>query len=301
MKLDTTLLLTCYGQERYISDALRSALAQTYQPLRIIVSDDCSADRTFAIVEEIASSYDGPHELQIRRNPTNVFLGEVFPWGSIETEFCVLAQGDDICSPDRVEKSVAALRDTDLSAVSTNAIIIDENGHESGLHESIEAPKDCSLDAFVHDGAIATCFGAGLAWRKDVFEHFGPLPKGPRNIDIQIPFRAALLRGCGYINEPLVKWRHHSGNRSLHKIAERSQTEAERLLADDRYLCNRVANTNAMISTLQGFQPPNGQDRTGAVAKRTAYMQQLLRFQLAMTQDWVLLRDRMAKQRIGLA
>ena len=228
-------------------------------------------------------------------------MGEIFPWGSIDTEFCVLGQGDDVNAPDRVEKSVALLKKHDLSAISTNAMIIGEDDQEKGLYQNFSGSPDCSLDAFVRDGGIATCFGVGLAWRTDVFAHFGDLPEGPRNIDIQIPFRAALLRGCGYINEPLVKWRHGKGNRTLQLIADRGETEEERLLAEERYQCNLVANVNAMISTLQEFQPPNGHDRTGAASKRTAYLQHLLRLQISLTQDWVLLRDRMAKQRIGLA
>jgi len=37
-----TLALVAYNQERFISEALEGAFAQTYSPLEIILSDDCS-------------------------------------------------------------------------------------------------------------------------------------------------------------------------------------------------------------------------------------------------------------------
>ena len=41
-------------------------------PLEIILSDDASADRTFAIMQEKAAAYYGPHRLMLNRNPTNL-------------------------------------------------------------------------------------------------------------------------------------------------------------------------------------------------------------------------------------
>ena len=41
-----TFVLLAYNQEKYIREAVDGALAQTYHPLKIILSDDCSSDRT---------------------------------------------------------------------------------------------------------------------------------------------------------------------------------------------------------------------------------------------------------------
>ena len=41
-----TLAVIAYNQERFIREAIEGAFAQTYQPLEIILSDDCSSDRT---------------------------------------------------------------------------------------------------------------------------------------------------------------------------------------------------------------------------------------------------------------
>ena len=50
-----TFALFAYNQEQYIREAIEGAFAQTYQPLEIILSDDCSTDRTFEIMREMGS------------------------------------------------------------------------------------------------------------------------------------------------------------------------------------------------------------------------------------------------------
>ena len=52
-----TFALFAYNQERYIREAVEGAFAQTYEPLEIILSDDCSTDRTFEIMQEMVANY----------------------------------------------------------------------------------------------------------------------------------------------------------------------------------------------------------------------------------------------------
>ena len=47
-----TFLLVSYNQEAYIREAIEGALAQTYSPLEIVISDDCSSDATFSLIKE---------------------------------------------------------------------------------------------------------------------------------------------------------------------------------------------------------------------------------------------------------
>jgi glycosyltransferase involved in cell wall biosynthesis len=115
-----SLLLFAYRQERYIEAAMRSALAQTYQPLEIIVSDDCSPDGTYAVMERIAAEYRGPHRLRINRNPVNLGMGAHYQHvlGMAEGRYLVLAAGDDISEPSRVEEVAAlALQDPEPGIV----------------------------------------------------------------------------------------------------------------------------------------------------------------------------------------
>ena len=52
-----TFALAALNQERFIREAVEAAFAQTYSPLEIILSDDCSDDRTFDIIREMAAAY----------------------------------------------------------------------------------------------------------------------------------------------------------------------------------------------------------------------------------------------------
>src|SRR5258708_7204477 len=102
-----TFLLTAYNQARFVEASVRSALAQTYSPLTIIVSDDCSTDDTLAVIERTVAGYSGPHRVIVRQNPSNIAIGHVrdlLPL--VETEFVVLGHGDDLFEPRRVELQI---------------------------------------------------------------------------------------------------------------------------------------------------------------------------------------------------
>src|SRR5258708_6892254 len=50
-----SVLMTSYNREDFISEAVESVLAQTCGNFELIVSDDCSTDRTLDIVRSYAS------------------------------------------------------------------------------------------------------------------------------------------------------------------------------------------------------------------------------------------------------
>jgi len=100
-----TFLVAAYNQEQYIREAVEGAFRQTYSPLEIIISDDCSTDRTFAIASEMAAAYRGPHKILLNRNPTN--LGISAHANRImeltHGELVVASAGDDVSLPERTE------------------------------------------------------------------------------------------------------------------------------------------------------------------------------------------------------
>jgi glycosyltransferase involved in cell wall biosynthesis len=101
-----TLYIKAYNQQDTVSAAIKSAFSQTYAPLEILLSDDCSNDCTFAIMERMAGRYQGPHRVALNRNATN--LGIVRHTNRIAEmargRLLIEGAGDDISEPGRVER-----------------------------------------------------------------------------------------------------------------------------------------------------------------------------------------------------
>src|SRR5258706_790207 len=104
-------VVATFNQEAYVRQAITNAFAQTYSPLEIIISDDCSRDRTFIIASEMAATYKGPHTIRLNRNPTNFGIG-----GHVNRimELCrgalvIAAAGDEVCLSDPDQGNYQAL------------------------------------------------------------------------------------------------------------------------------------------------------------------------------------------------
>lgn len=123
-----TFALIAYNQERYISEAVSGALAQTYEHLEIILSDDCSTDRTFEIMVGMATDYRGNHQIILNRNEKNVgiFSHVMNVFGISNGELIVFAAGDDISVHDRVENVVKVWQETGGWGFYSNYDLINE-------------------------------------------------------------------------------------------------------------------------------------------------------------------------------
>ena len=67
-----TVVLLCFNYERYIDEALDGLFAQTYQPLDIIILDDCSSDRSAEIIEARLAQRGNPPNIRFVRNQRNM-------------------------------------------------------------------------------------------------------------------------------------------------------------------------------------------------------------------------------------
>lgn len=223
-----TLALLAYNQERYIREAMISVLAQDYQHLEIIISDDRSTDHTFDVIREIASHYVGPHRIILNQNEANLGLvGHVNRMFALSNgKLLVLAAGDDISHSSRVSTLTDAwLRSGSLSAVvhSSARVIRDR---EAGVETILpRRPKSGphSLAAYLGDGMVLPYLGCTAAYTTDIHAAFGDLdPKGSIE-DQPLAFRAILLKApMIYVNEVLVDYRVTGHNMSVgHSRADR--------------------------------------------------------------------------------
>jgi glycosyltransferase involved in cell wall biosynthesis len=204
-----THFLYGYRQEGIIRAAIESVLAQTYQPLEIVLSDDCSPDGTFRVMQEMAAAYRGPHRIILNRNPTNLrharHVERIMEISS--GAFIVESGGDDISLPDRTERLVEAWLASGrrAHAVHSEKQDIDATGAKMDFVPRTDILADITPWQKLqqrHD-----LIGATMGWSREVYDRFGPISDVAVFHDYPIAFRALLLGGVHFIPEPLVLYR----------------------------------------------------------------------------------------------
>jgi glycosyltransferase involved in cell wall biosynthesis len=207
-----TFALFAYNQEKYIREAVEGAFSQTYSPLEIILSDDCSSDRTFEIMEEMAREYKGPHLVKVRRNDFNIgtALHVQTVFNSSRGQLFIVAAGDDISMPDRTE-ALASMwvkeRRPDCLIHSGRVTFTDRDpGKSNYIPADAKGEGDHVLrhfaDAYWLPAAAPTC-----AYSRSVFECFPPLFGGSIIEDAPLFLRAALIGKYLKCDRPLVRQR----------------------------------------------------------------------------------------------
>jgi len=212
-----SFMIWCYNEEPFIREAVQGALAQDYSPLEVVISDDCSSDHTFEIVQGIAGAYKGPHKLVLSRNPQNLGIGGNVSRGLelCRGELVVMAGADDISLPERTKWMVEAWNDSQCKATSiySRYTLIDKKGEaQPGLLWDC-FPK--TGDLFVHQESTPFSYvrrrepafcGCAQAISPRLYSRFGPLPARIYAEDMALAFRTTLAGGLfTYINAPLVK------------------------------------------------------------------------------------------------
>ncbi|XZE34036.1 glycosyltransferase [Pirellulaceae bacterium SH501] len=296
--MKVSYVVLAYNQEEFIADAVRSALGQTYAEMEIILSDDCSSDRTFSIIQSIVGEYRGPHTVILNQNSRNLNIG-----GHINSvlqyakgQIIVLAAGDDISSPDRTTKIVSLFSEKqDAYSVCSLHDEMQRSNDSSGWSiKRCEVPSTSSEPILIplQSHIIAnggTNAGATYAYRREVFDWPRCYPSDLNAEDRILPLRASVMGGVFLIPSALVTCRRHGNNASasatielLKKAKEYMSHHEEALLSgskmgliDDRTLLMAIAQLKASKQLMPLF---GNLGRLGRRLWATSFGRALLKF-----------------------
>jgi len=253
-----TFGVAAFKQERFVEEAVKGAFAQTYSPLEIILSDDCSPDRTFEIMREMAAAYRGPHRVVLNRNPVRRSIG-----GHVNRlvelargELIVTAAGDDISLPDRTQLVYEAWEASGRQATSIHSGItqIDDVGRK--IEQIFKRDCDRFSERFTQHRAeplayVRTLepmiFGCAHSFSRRLFEIFGNLPDEVIHEDNSLAFRTALAGQFSFINLPLVQYRVHGHN--VYITSQKYSTDLGNLRREEDRLCGGFKNRETMYRT----------------------------------------------------
>lgn len=124
MNMLVSILIPVYNRENLIEATILSAINQTYKNIEIIVVDNQSTDKTWEILQKLASKYD---RIKIFQNETNI--GPVRNWkrciDEASGEYGKILWSDDLIAPEFLEKTVSYLTDANIGFVFTRTYIFE--------------------------------------------------------------------------------------------------------------------------------------------------------------------------------
>ena len=151
-----SVLMGVYNCAATVEEAIQSIIGQTVTDWEFIICDDGSSDDTYEVVRALAKKEP---RIVLIRNEHNMGLAPTLNHclRAARGTYTARMDGDDICSPDRFEKELAALEaDPGCAVVSCAMISFDEGGvyGQSNYPEKPDKTDFFRMSPFCHAGCM---------------------------------------------------------------------------------------------------------------------------------------------------
>lgn len=229
--MTTSVAMCTYNGARFIEEQLRSIIDQTIPVGEVVVCDDCSTDKTVAIIERVAKETSIPIHIHI--NETNLGCARNFEKAIslCNGDVIFLSDQDDIWMPNKVETIVNWFKaNPTKEVVISDAILIDEYGNRLinetyfslYFDEYSRSLFDCGYGIELFANRNRAC-GATMAIRNKIGKYLSEIVHNKtydlifrRCVeykiihDYLIAIKAIGDGSMGYINKILTHYRQHN-------------------------------------------------------------------------------------------
>lgn len=204
--------LLTYNYAHLIESTLDSILRQTLTGYDIIVSDDCSTDDTWAILQDLAAAES---RIRLIRTPHNLGMpgNANFAVAHIDRPYIALLHHDDLYRPDLLEKWASVLEKyPEVTYVFNPYDAPNAEYHYGPRFQTERIDGDYLLEKFLF--ARWGCPVRGTAMiRRICWKQIGGMrPEFGLLADIDMWMRLAAKGPVGYVNETLIMPRHERPN-----------------------------------------------------------------------------------------
>ena len=236
-----SIVMNCYNGEKYLREAINSALAQTYQNWEIIFWDNQSTDRS----AEIFKSYNDPR-LKYFYAPKNTRLFEARNYAIEKTngEFVSFLDVDDWWAPEKLEKQIPLFDDPEVGLVHSNYWFVNERKNTKSLMLKRDIPSGMVLNDLLADYFVGILT---MVVRRSALEQLEYTCDSRFSIigDLDLVVRLAVNSNFLFVDEPLAFYRWHGMNETF----LRPKRELEELT-----IWYSEMNNHPVISGLSGLR-----------------------------------------------
>ena len=211
-----SIAMPTYNGEKYLAEQIDSILNQSIVDFELVISDDCSTDGTWLILEQYAQR---DNRIRIFRNDKN--LGYIKNYEKVLSltngEYIAMSDQDDVWSIDHLEILYNNLGTKVLCC--GNVSLVREDGSETGrtwgdMYLSNVMPND-DLEKLMSIIFMRGCYqGASMLFKRSLLDKMLPFPENIKYHDLWISCVACLYGGINYVHKSIGKYRIHGNNLS---------------------------------------------------------------------------------------
>ena len=211
------VLLTTYNGEKYIREQVESILNQTYKNIRLVISDDCSTDKTVEILKEYEKKDDRVVLYSQKKNLGYVKNFE-FLLTKVENDLYMLSDQDDVWLPEKIEKSLEKLKKEDADLVFGDLEVVDENLNTIFPSFGDFMLLNRKIKKYIHTYKVNYLYncvtGCTVLSKKKFIEKMLPFPNNSKYLihDHWLGLVVSLNGKLAYVEEKYIKYRQHGKN-----------------------------------------------------------------------------------------
>ncbi len=217
-----SVALCTYNGGSFLTEQLQSLFDQSLKINEIVICDDRSTDNTIKIIKEFDFKYPGIIQLHINQKKLGSKYNFEKAISLTSGDYIFLSDQDDIWIPSKVERVIDQFSKKkniqlifsngdliDEYGIALNSTLWDEWGFNTAQRELWKDNKHAYSDLSVNNNRVT---GATIVFKKELKEDILPfkLQEGYWH-DAWIAWHAAKNGGLYFIEEPLIKYRVHSG------------------------------------------------------------------------------------------
>ncbi|MDB4987508.1 MAG: hypothetical protein JWN04_2686 [Myxococcaceae bacterium] len=201
-----SVCLLAYNHARTLADALRSILAQDHAHFELIVSDDCSTDDSWAVIQRFAAADSRVRPIRTPRN-LGMAANANFAVAHSSAPYIAILHHDDVCAPSLLRRWLEVAERHPSVAFVGNAYGYDDASVDYHPFE------ECTKGTLALEEALLPNWGCPIrgtalvrrsCWDAvgGIRERFGMLA------DVDLWMRLAARWDIGYVRDPLIIVRH---------------------------------------------------------------------------------------------
>ena len=208
MPKSVSVVIPTYNYGRFIVDAINSVLHQTRLPSEIIVIDDGSTDETATLVGAF-----GDRVRYIRQDNAGVCAARNRGVNESTSELIAFLDADDTWEPTNLEKQLTRFEaDEEIGLVHcAMREFANETGETIRLHMD-GGEEGVADNLLLWEGPMIVGPGGAVTVSRKAFDHVGGFDTRMKvGEDWDFCYRVARSFKIGFVAEPLVNYRNHSG------------------------------------------------------------------------------------------